>query len=175
MKRNIGGFAAAVLPSLMLVLPGSLSARERRGAAIVITFKDGQSVSGELKAVKPDSLLLFVGKDETVDLAGIRSVRIVRRSRALLGAVCGFVAGVAGTVIYASAQKEVEDPWTGLWQGIGVIGAGVVFIGSGTGVGIGAGLLAGKDKTIRLEGRSEPEVARALAYLRRKARIRDIK
>lgn len=174
MKKNLAGFVAAVLPSLMLVLPGSLSARGRHGAAVVITLKDGQSVSGELIAVKPDSLLLFVGKDETVDLAGISSVRIVRRSRALLGAVCGFVAGVAGTAIYASAQEEVEDPWTGFWQGMSVIGAGLLFIGSGTGLGIGAGLLAGKDKTIWLEGRSEPEVARALAYLRRRARIRDL-
>jgi ribosomal protein L6P/L9E len=46
-------------------------------------------------------------------------------------------------------------------------------IGLGTGLLVGAH--AGKDKTIQLEGKSESEVSQALAYLRKKARIRDYK
>ncbi|HOW85334.1 MAG TPA: hypothetical protein P5119_08185 [Candidatus Aminicenantes bacterium] len=175
MKESLRGPAVTALGLYMLAVPGTLSARPRRGSNLVVTLKDGRSVEGELIAVKPDSLLLFsdAAKDESVDLAGISSIRIIRKSKAGLGAICGLLAGVAGTVIYASAQKETEDPWIGLWQGIGVMGAGVMFIGSGLGLGIVAGLLAGKDKTIRLEGMSESEVARAMAYLRGKARIRD--
>ncbi len=36
-------------------------------------------------------------------------------------------------------------------------------------------MLAGKDKTIQLEGKPEWEVGKALAYLRHKARIRDFR
>jgi len=177
MKKTFCRLAVIVLGFSLIAIPGPLSARAGRGANLMVTLKDGRSVEGELIAVKPDSLLLYssAAKDESVDLAGISSVRIIRKSKAGLGAICGLLAGVAGTAIYASAQKETDDPWTSFWQGLGVMGAGVMFIGSGLGLGIGAGLLAGKDKTIRLEGMSEPEVAKALAYLRGKARIRDYK
>jgi hypothetical protein len=54
-----------------------------------------------------------------------------------------------------------------------VAGAAVTFGLGGIGIGLGAGALAGKDKTIQLEGKSDSELRRALAYLRGKARIRD--
>jgi len=66
MNNNDNRPAAIVLVILMLVLPGSLIAREKRGATIVVTFKDGHFAEGELITVKPDSLLLFAEKDETV-------------------------------------------------------------------------------------------------------------
>jgi hypothetical protein len=167
MKRMFGKLAATVLALLILVLPGALSARERRGANIVVTLKDGQTVSGELIAVKPDSLLLLdpAKKDESVDLVGIRSIRIVRKSKALLGMGCGFLAGVVVTAIYAKTQPE--ESMAGL--------SALLFVPGGLGIGLLAGTLAGKDKTIQLEGKSESEVRQALAYLRGKARIRDYK
>ena len=168
MKKKPDKRIATVLALLILVLPGALSGRERRGANLVITLKDGHYAAGELIAVKPDSLLLLAGKDESVDLVGIRSIRIVRKPKALLGAACGTLAGVLGTAIVASSNKEPDilEPYL-------ITGTAVAFICGGLGVGIGAGLLAGKDKTIQFEGKSEPEVKRTLAYLRGKARIRD--
>ena len=170
MKNKPDKRIATVLAFLMLVLPGALSARERRGANIVITLKDGHYATGELIAVKPDSLLLLAGKDESVDLVGIRSIRIIRKSKGGLGAACGALAGVLGTAIYASTNKDPE-----ILQPLAVTGMAWVLIGGGVAVGVGAGLLAGKDKTIQLEGKSESEARRALAYLRGKARIRDYK
>jgi hypothetical protein len=175
MKKRPDKRIAAALALLVLVLHGTLSARERRGANLVIRLKDGHYASGELIAVKPDSLLILAGKDESVDLAGIRNIRIVRRSKAGLGAACGLLAGVLGTVIYASAQKETDNLLTAMGQGVDAAGAGVAFMAGGLGIGLGAGALAGKDKTIQLEGKSESEVRMALAYLRGKARIRDYK
>jgi hypothetical protein len=160
------------LALLLLSLPTLLSAGERRGADLIITFKDGQNVSGELIAVKPDSLLLLAGKDESVDLVGIRSIRIVRKSKALktlLGGACGFFAGAVGTAIIAKNQKGVLN------QAAAAGGAGLLFMFGGLGIGLLAGTLAGKDKTIQLEGKSESEVRQALAYLRGKARIPDFK
>lgn len=165
MKKRFYKLAATVLAFLILVLPGALSARERRGANLVITLKDGQQIKGELIAVKPDSLLLFVKKDESVDLAGIRSIRITKKSKALLGGACGYLAGLAVTTIYAKTQPE-ED-MAGL--------SGLLFLPGGLGIGLLVGAHAGKDKTIQLEGKSESEVRQALVYLRGKARIRDYK
>jgi hypothetical protein len=175
MNKPLYKLAAAVLAFMILALPLGLSARERRGAKVEIIFKDGHYAEGELIAVKPDSLLMFAGKDESVDLAGIRSIRIVRKSKALLGAACGFLAGMVGTVIVSSRQKETDNPFTLIGQGMEVAGAAVTFGLGGIGIGLGAGALAGKDKTIQLEGKSDSELRRALAYLRGKARIRDYK
>ena len=175
MKNKLNRTAAIILAILMLALPGSLIAREKRGATLVIMFKDGHFAEGELIAVKPDSLLLLAGKDESVDLAEVSSLRIVRKSKAGVGALGGLLAGIAGTVLYVSLQKEPDNLWDGAWQGIGNAGAAVMFVGSGLGVGLTVGALAGKDKVIRFEGRPESEIKKNLAYLRSKARIRDFK
>ena len=165
MKQGFDKLVAAVV-ALMLVLPGALSARERRGANIIVTLKDGYFSAGELIAVKPDSLLLLAGKDESVDLIGIRSIRIVRKSKARLGGVYGILAGtlIGGIEVALEGGARVE------------IGLGIVFGGILGGiVGLGVGAIAGTDKTIQLEGKSESEVRKALAYLRKKSRIRDYK
>jgi hypothetical protein len=176
-KKKFDKLVATVLAFMILVLPGALSARERRGAKLGITLKDGHYFAGELIAVKPDSLLLLnpAQKDESIEIAGIRSIRIVRKSKALLGAGCGLLAAVVATVIVSSGQKESDNPFELFGQGLEVAGAAVAFGGIGLGIGIGGGLLAGKDKLIQLEGKSESEVRKAMAYLRGKARIRDYK
>ena len=167
MNNNDNRPAAIVLAILMLVLPGTLIAREKRGANIVVTFRDGRFVEGELIAVKPDSLLLFAEKDETVALAEVRSLRVVRRSQALVGGFCGLAAGIAGTVL---ASKEDLGPFDSSWSLL----MGVFCISSGVGLGAGAGALAGKDKVFRLEGMSESEFRTTLIYLRKKARIQKV-
>ncbi len=175
MKKRFDKRIAMALAFLMLVLPGVLSARERRGANLVIELKDGHYIGGELIAVKPDSLLLLSpdAKDESVDLASIRSIRIVRKSKALLGAACGMLAAGVATAIFASGQKESDDPFTVFGQGMEAAAAAMVFGSIGLSGGIGAGLLAGKDKTVQLEGKSESAAKSALADLSRRARIRD--
>jgi hypothetical protein len=175
MNKPLYKLAAAVVAFMMFALPVGLSARERRGAKLEITFKDGHYAEGELIAVKPDSLLMLAGKDESVDLAEIRSIRIVRKSKAKLGAACGLLAGVVGTVIVSSSQKETDNPLTLFGQGMEVAGAAMTFGLGGIGIGLVAGALAGKDKTIQFEGKSDPDVRKALAYLRGKARVRDYK
>lgn len=164
MRNKLNRQAAIILAILMLALPGSLIAREKRGATLIITLKDGNIAEGELIAVKPGSLLLLAGKDESVPLAEIRSIRVVRKSRALIGGFCGLAAGVALTaVLAADTDYGPFDPATSLLFG-------ALFIPSGIGAGAGAGALAGKDKVFQLERMSETEVRTALIYLRKKAR-----
>jgi hypothetical protein len=163
MKIAVHKVTVICLALLLLGLPTLLSARERRGANLVITLKDGRKVEGELIAVKPDSLLLLAGKDESVDLVGIKSIRIVKKDKGGLGAICGLLAGVAVTAIYTKTQPE--ESMAGL--------SFLVFVPAGAVIGVVAGVMAGKDKTIQLEGKSESAVKSALAYLRGKARIRE--
>jgi len=167
MKPKLEKMTATAVALLMLFLPGALSGRERRGANIIVTLKDGHFSAGELIAVKQDSLLLLAGKDESIDLIGIRSIRIVRKSKAGLGGIYGFLAGTLIMVI-----ANALDPY-----GVGgreAIGLSVAFAGIPVAfIGLGVGAIAGTDKTIQFEGKSESEVSQALAYLRKKARIRD--
>jgi len=179
MKKRSYKPAATVLAFLMLVLPGALSARERRGANLVITLKDGHNVAGELIAVKPNSLLLydFAGKDQSVDLVGISSIRIVKESKAGAGGAYGALAGALIGGLFA-ALTPLTDWGTGHTH---ASAGGVILVASAAGaagglIGLGIGSSAGKDKIIRLGGKSETEkMARTLAYLRGKARIRDFK
>jgi len=173
MKQKIDKLVATVVACLILVLPGALSARERHGANLAVSLKDGQTVTGELIAVKPDSLLLFSpsGKDESVDLAGIRAIRIVRRSKAGLGAAGGFL---AGAVVLASAVYHQNEGDSGA-QGAGAIVFGAIGGVAGGLIGLGVGAAAGSDQTIQLEGMSESALKAFLKTLSRKARIQDFR
>lgn len=176
MNKKLTKWLATAVPLLILVLPGALSARERRGANVVITMKDGQYVSGELVAVKPGSLLVlnFHGTDESVELAAIRSIRIDRRSKAQAGAILGTVAGTLISGILAAVTPSVSwDTGHTHMSASGVILIAAMGGAAGGLVGLGIGSLAGSDKTIQFEGSVESErKAQALAYLRRNARIR---
>jgi hypothetical protein len=69
----------STMTALLTGLPTGLAAKVKHGASLVVTRVDGSLAAGELIAVRPDSLLLLsAGKDRTVDLADIETVRIVR-------------------------------------------------------------------------------------------------
>ena len=120
MKISVHKVTAISLALLFIGFPTVLSARERRGANLVITLKDGHLIGGELVAVKPDSLLLLspAAKDESVDLAGIKNIRIIRRSEALMGGVCGFL---AASVVGGSLAAEEENPISASFNALGYV------------------------------------------------------
>ncbi len=153
---------------------GFESSKERKhGAKLIITKKDGWQIEGELITVKPNSLLLLdtEGKDVSVGIADIKVIRIVKKSKATLGAGIGFlVCGGVGALIAPNLQpwsNGRELGWTLLIGAIG--GAGGLLIGGITGA------LVGKDKTIQIEGMTDLEIRKALDKLHKKARIRDYK
>jgi len=120
-----------------LVHPPGLSAKPKRGANLIVTKLDGTRVSGELIAVRPDSLLLIGpdGKDETADLAGIATVRVVRKAPTLLPTVAGFAAGAAVGLFFVHDAGEDRSAFLGAAV---VFGAGGALAGLGIGAGIGA-------------------------------------
>lgn len=161
MRTSTGLFIAVALVISLLALPADLSAKEKRGADLIVTRLDGSQVSGELIAVKRDSLLLLSnGRDESIDLADIKAVRIVRKSRAGKGAFYGFLGGAMTGALLGSGGV---DEYTG---GEAAVIFGALFgIVGGLG-GLGLGTIMGVDTTIAVAGEPEALVRSHLEKLR---------
>jgi hypothetical protein len=154
----------------LMMLSANLYAKERRGAKLIITKEDWQQIEGELITVKPDSLLLLdiEGKDVSVSIADIRVIRIVKKSKALLGAGIGLlIGGVHGTLVGIRYEDPIDY---GVVVGFGVLYGAVYMV---LGALLGAGF--GKDEKIQIEGQSDSEIQETMDKLSKKARIRDYK
>ena len=151
---------AAVLVASFSLLPADLSAKGKRGATLVITRTDGTLVTGELIAAKPDSLLLLstAGRDESVGLGEIKSVRIVRRSHTLLLAAIGFAPGAVAGGLAMSYDPEIET-WAKV-AGAAVGGALGALAGLGISLGIGA------DATFPVAGEPGEALSRLMTKLK---------
>ncbi len=164
-------FISLFLIFSLVMISVNLYAKERRGAKLIITKKDGQQVEGELITVKPNSLLLLntEGKDMSIDIADIKVIRIVKKSKALLGAGLGLIILGGGTASYIAIFGE--------WEGSDVLDVAIFggAIGAAAGLLIGGvtGALLGTDKKIQIEGMTDSEIKEAMDKLRKKARIRD--
>lgn len=166
MKRLL---AAALIVSFV-AFPGLLSAQARRGANVVVTLRDMSQVAGELIAVKPDSLLIvsFIGKDESIPLTDIEYIMTKGKGKGGVGFGIGFLAGgVAGGVFAAHQIREhrTEMPtFTAIFAPL--------LAGSLTGlVGLAIGSGLRSNDTIRIAGVPEENLAKALASLRKRARV----
>jgi hypothetical protein len=150
MKNIAARLMTSVVIAGLLGLPAGLSAKPRRGADIIVTRLDGSQHEGELIAVKTDSLLLLsAGKDLSIDIADIRAIRIVRKSRAGLFAGLGGAAGLAGIgALVMGGAGDVDYPTQKV-----LIGAGV-----GALAGFFAGMVKGIDSKFMVAGQPEAVV-----------------
>lgn len=163
MKKNV----SIMLVAAVMLLWSNALAKERRGATVVIAKKDGVEMRGELIAVKKDSLIVVDtnGQSETVEPAEIRQVEMKTKATRNIGkgVLLGLAAGAVVGALMAD-DPEVAPRW-----------AGALYVGAiGAGAGGVAGLVAGAAKSrkiITIEGRSENELAQALAKLRKSARV----
>lgn len=155
-----------------LVFPLGLTAKEKRGADLLIERLDGSQVSGELITVKESSLLLLSdsGADVSVTVQDIKVIRVIKKSQALQGAGYGFLITSASlsALAWASDEEYFTDP-----EGGGPLVLALFFGIPGLLVGSIVGSIMGTDKTIRIEGESDTEIREHLEYLRMKARITD--
>jgi hypothetical protein len=178
MKAKGKKFTALFLVFSLLTLSANLYAK-KRGAWLIVTKKDGRQTEGELITVKPDSLLLLdnVGRDVSIDIADIRVIRIVKKSKASLGAKIGGVAGtISGITFAAIMDASLGEGESGPIYGyilFGVIGLAAGALAGGL-IGALIGAVASEDETIQIEGMTDfHEFREALEHLRKKARIRD--
>jgi hypothetical protein len=160
----------------ILALSMPLTAKERKGADLIVQRTDGTQVRGELIAVKQSSLLLMErdsGADVTVDIEEISVITIAKKWKAgngfLIGSIVGAVSG-AGFAAYMMANPIFGKSE---FQVGGLIGATLI---SGLVVGVIGILISGlssKDKIIQFEGMSDSEIQEILEKLRKKARVRN--
>ncbi len=161
----------AVFSLFVAVFPGW--GQTGRGATVIVTTKQGSQTAGELIAVRASSLLLLEpsGKDLGVDMAEVRSVLVLRRSKAAGGAVMGLLAGAvggyAGGAIYAKSAglcPGCEAPYARI--GWGVLGGIAGLVG-----GVIVGASAGHDLLITLDDPGSAAFQPGLKKLRKYARI----
>jgi hypothetical protein len=156
----------------LMMLSVNLYAKERRGAELIITKKNGGKIEGELITVKPNSLLLLnpEGKDLSVDIEEIKEIIIVKKSKAGKGFL---IAGGGSTLLITATVFIVQPDWD-VSEGTALFRCAMYGLIIGT-VGAIIGAVAGTDKTIQLEGMTDSEIQETLDKLRKKARIRDYK
>ena len=156
----------------ILIFPLGLTAKEKKGADLLVETTDGTQVRGELIVVKENSLLLSEsdsGADVTFDIADVGVITIKWKSKGWEGMGLGLLIG--GGVGAGVAVAVVPSGYS--TSGIAV--AGIVALGALLGLLIGGymGTTLGKDKAIQIEGKSDSEVQEILEMLRKKARIPD--
>lgn len=167
----------AVLLFAFVLLPSPRAmAKERRGAAVILTTRGGQEIQGELYAVKKDALTIAssAGDVMTVGTAEIVQVWVKRRTGRSIrtGAIVGGGAGLLclGTAIAADSHGALGAPqteeilvitgWTALCAGLGGL---VGWVAAGP-----------ASKTFELGSLSGKALDLALAKLRKHARVRTL-
>jgi hypothetical protein len=144
-----------------------LTQEERKGADLIVQKKDGQQVQGELITVKPSSLLLLdaqTGADVSVELGDLKSIKIIKRSKAWQLGILGFGLGALYGVIAIQGEAEAPGETFSCTVLCGALSAiPTVLIGA----------FLGKDKTIEISGKSDTEIKGILRKLRHQARVTD--
>jgi hypothetical protein len=111
-RRN-GILRSAFLAILSLaLLPPVLSAKERRGAHVLVTKYDGTMIQGELLAVRAERLIIMeesISIGVTSNLMDVQSVQVVKKPKIGTGIGLGLLVGAAAGVavgILAAADNE---------------------------------------------------------------------
>ncbi len=162
-KRKFFVTVVFLAVSICLILPAPSSAKEKRGAQLVINKLDGSQVRGELIAVKENSLLLlnWAGRDESVSVSDIQTIRIVRKSHTAALAIGGAAVGALGGAIYVGSVAEEKE----------YIPLGAAYFGTiGAVAGLALSLPMGWDTTFAIAGEPDDVVQRRLQLLARKSR-----
>ena len=151
----------AASPLIFLVVFSSVSlAKDRQGAEVVITKKDGTLVSGELIAVKKNSLLILssgpeAGTDLTLAFDEIQKVRIVRKSHVWDGLGYGLLIGGGGGAIAGFASGDDRSGFFMLTASDKAMILSAFFGSIGMIIGGIGGGLAGRDLSYSVGGKSD--------------------
>lgn len=144
---------------------------KKRGTDLIIQKTNETHIRGELISVKQNSLLLLdreSGADMTMNIDDIRVITVAGKSKALLGAGLGFLAGAsAGAIVGHQLSKAWWwDQGTEICAAIGGLAGALVG-------GLIIGASAGKEETIQIEGKSGSEIQDIMEKLRKKARVKN--
>jgi hypothetical protein len=152
---------------MALVQQPLLTAKERRGATVVVTMIDGSLVKGELLTVKADALLVYdqdAGQGKNIDLQQVVQVKVLKKSKALLGLAIGLGVGLGFCALNPDMAGHANA------------GIGQIYIPLMSLSGLGGGLLgafAGITDKFSLVGASSRNLQQNLKRLKHFAREQD--
>lgn len=172
MGKPLCKLAATVVAFTIFALPANLSARERRGAQVVVLLRGGGSVSGELIAVRESSIIVLdhVEADRSVDVTDISQIRLQKRRRGVGPAgIMGVVIGAACGITYALVQSDGY----GDFVMPGALSCGLLggLLGGAIGFGVAGAGGEYKEQVINFAPMTDPQIRLSLARLRSQARI----
>lgn len=164
MGANMRRIVAWAMTASLLLAFLQLPAKALKGARVMVERKDSAAVSGELLMVKRNCLVVDgQAGGVIVDLGDVRSVRIVKKSKA--GA--GFLVGLLGGTLIGYGLSS-KSPCSGPMLDAGM---SVLFVGLPSGaLGALIGLVLGKDPIMKMD---ETKPQYFLLLLNRHARIID--
>lgn len=150
MIAGIVKLPAVALALAVLIAPPGLAAGSKRGADLVVSRVDGSKISGELIAVKPDSVLLLDerGRDVTVEKVEVRSIRVLGRRRTGKGILYGSLIGFSAGAILGAATGKIDNYSSGASSFL--LGIPAAFLGGL--IGLGAGYAKRDGATMDLAG-----------------------
>lgn len=139
-----------------------LRSGQKPGAQILVQKKDGLYMAGELIAVKPSSLLLlsFKGTDVSIDTEDIRVIKILKKPTVLKRAGLGLLIGGGGGALLGLVAGDDKSGSLRMTAGEKAVFLGIIIGLAGLVYGGIMGALAGKDKTIQVEGQTEVEIVK---------------
>ncbi len=178
-KSRPRGCSVIAAVCVVLILMGAASAfgQSKRGADVFVEEHFGSHSTGELVAVKPGSILLLdgTGKDISVSLADIHSVRVIRKSKVAQGLFLGVLAG--GATGYATGAISAKASGACPSCEAPLIRFGYGFLGATLGLVVGGivGANAVSDLDIALDVAPGPKRDAALRKLGKYARVKNFR
>ena len=152
---------------------------QKPGTRLAVQQKNGHQVTGELIAVKGNSLLLKEensGADVNLNISDVKFLNNLgnsNSSKAKRGALYGaLIGGVCGAVLGYKIVEEYDGEESDKMGGALLVGFLGVCIGSAIGYLTGA-ILENRNETIQIAGKSNSEINKILDDLRKKARVPD--
>jgi len=161
-----------ILIAVSLTTGLDAAARERPGAAVVVTLRDGRTTGGELYAVKTNEIIVVDarGANEVVAVADIKWIDLRKSIRRTVktGAILGFGAGA----LVGIGAVAADDHGT---LGLGGYAAAAGLVGL---LGAVPGALAGwaiaspnRNVVFAIESLSGEPLRKALSKMRKLARV----
>jgi hypothetical protein len=166
LSRTFKATALTLISVSLAQIP--LAAAAREGAQVIVDLKSGERFSGELIAVRPDSILVLdrSGLDRTCELGALtRLITKPGRRKAVGAALMGGLAGAVGGAAIGVAQAKGDS-------GMAAVGA-LVFAPLGGVIGaFTASLIAGgRERTYVFAGMTDQQREAAMVKLKAVARV----
>jgi len=171
MSKRGDRFILILIVTFLFVLAGSINARQKAGAEVVVQKIEGTKVEGELLKVKENSLVVHQMDSGgiSIPIAEIAKIRVIKKTKWGKGLLWGMVAGAGTGAFIAYSNPEPE----GFRGASGAKILGLAFGVMGAGLGSIISLADGIDSHYALAGKPQTYINRIMEKLKKKARFKN--